>query len=1095
MPSNSNSSLIEPCDGIPARLHPAQHEYPIFLRFHQYIERQPNKRLYIGFGLLAGQWNNRSIAGPLLILPVQLSIEQATGWLEIEPEYHRLSLNYDLLATLISPPEKDETELEGIVLEAEIAAIRQLEQQLEALFESAAIRPTYLSYYALSKWNYTLVEHGEAAQFYDFVQRLALDYLLQLKQSLPNCRGIDFHHGAYSVTDEYKAWQIKKTRKKFETLYDRPLTYIDAHHWFISAIPDALSAFQALDQLTTAISSSKPHPVIMPILQGALSKNTATAFTAESIDWSVEKALRLTGVPLSPTQTTAIDNLVHYPLSYVQGPPGTGKSYTLVAMIALALQQRKRVLVVSQKEAALTVVHDKLEKLLDENLLKNGIVYYQPNQKNELRKQLQELLGPNNPKNLTDDTSYPIAQDSIIVLSQELETTYQALCAAEADLLTQLGIECDAVDGQQVLESYQRQLAQRYDQTFDLTKWVYIHQPAQYQLRLEQVLSAHEEPKNWVRNLHVQKLKQHWIQALNAPQELVGQHFVSFSADWLHIHLQYTQLCQKISLQKATLFVLFSKWNTLTTLFAQLGNQFTQELSRTNAKEALSSPSTQAALSRFERMLYWRNPALVATKMLEIDYAALLDAFPIWIVDIRHIGQILPVASELFDWVLVDEASQVNLAEILPVMFRGKHVGILGDHHQLSIQATGIHFQLSRQLDRLTWETHLGKVLNYEAGFQRQMTVTQSSILDFLTSDFKPCYFPTVMLNEHFRSAPALAHYTATFYRDAKLPFTCLNDQPEHWFYSAFGHFQVEGQRDTVGKYVEAEALRVVELLQAWMPTREKAHVTQSSGPAYTTWRPRAGQYASLGVVCFLRAQAERISFWVESTIPYELQERHHLLIGTPEEFQGNERDVVFISFGLDNESRANTYHYQNPKRLNVATSRAKHFCGLVYAAIPARFRQLHAYFHQLAYYQPPVQINTPKDKGYIDSLKNVHPLIGALLFGTTQAHPSIKIYDLQQNGVLAVGMLALYAPLTGKRLVIQYPNVSKNENIIPASQPNNWIQSAYAQHQQFQRGGWQVVWIAYSELYRDGKMILPESKAGAVVLQQLLLRLSHLLG
>ncbi len=45
----------------------------------------------------------------------------------------------------------------------------------------------------------------------------------------------------------------------------------------------------------------------------------------------------------------------------VQGPPGTGKSQTIANIIALAAREGKRVLFISEKRAALEVVHDRLE--------------------------------------------------------------------------------------------------------------------------------------------------------------------------------------------------------------------------------------------------------------------------------------------------------------------------------------------------------------------------------------------------------------------------------------------------------------------------------------------------------------------------------------------------------------------------------------------------------------------------------------------------------------------------------------------------------------------------------------------------------------
>ena len=47
----------------------------------------------------------------------------------------------------------------------------------------------------------------------------------------------------------------------------------------------------------------------------------------------------------------------------LQGPPGTGKSQTITNIIAECLYDGKKVLFVSEKQAALNVVYEKLKKV------------------------------------------------------------------------------------------------------------------------------------------------------------------------------------------------------------------------------------------------------------------------------------------------------------------------------------------------------------------------------------------------------------------------------------------------------------------------------------------------------------------------------------------------------------------------------------------------------------------------------------------------------------------------------------------------------------------------------------------------------------
>ena len=81
--------------------------------------------------------------------------------------------------------------------------------------------------------------------------------------------------------------------------------------------------------------------------------------------------------------------------------------------------------------------------------------------------------------------------------------------------------------------------------------------------------------------------------------------------------------------------------------------------------------------------------------MNEIDFDKILDVMPFWTAEIRNLGQLFPLSTDQFDIVIVDEASQVNLAEILPVFYRAKRICIVGDHNQLSLKASGLNFSLS----------------------------------------------------------------------------------------------------------------------------------------------------------------------------------------------------------------------------------------------------------------------------------------------------------------------------------------------------------------------------------------------------------------
>ena len=64
------------------------------------------------------------------------------------------------------------------------------------------------------------------------------------------------------------------------------------------------------------------------------------------------------------------------------------------------------------------------------------------------------------------------------------------------------------------------------------------------------------------------------------------------------------------------------------------------------------------------------------TKAKEL-FSDLKNAFPCIIANIRTYSDFIPLEYEMFDLVIIDEASQVSIAQALPAIFRAKKVIVL----------------------------------------------------------------------------------------------------------------------------------------------------------------------------------------------------------------------------------------------------------------------------------------------------------------------------------------------------------------------------------------------------------------------------------
>src|SRR4030066_2206439 len=73
----------------------------------------------------------------------------------------------------------------------------------------------------------------------------------------------------------------------------------------------------------------------------------------------------------------------------------------------------------------------------------------------------------------------------------------------------------------------------------------------------------------------------------------------------------------------------------------------------------------------------------IGTLKEKINFKPILKVLPSWIMNIDDVARIFPLEEGLFDYVIIDEASQCNQATILHLLYRAKNIIIVGDEKQL----------------------------------------------------------------------------------------------------------------------------------------------------------------------------------------------------------------------------------------------------------------------------------------------------------------------------------------------------------------------------------------------------------------------------
>jgi superfamily I DNA and/or RNA helicase len=129
-------------------------------------------------------------------------------------------------------------------------------------------------------------------------------------------------------------------------------------------------------------------------------------------------------------------------------------------------------------------------------------------------------------------------------------------------------------------------------------------------------------------------------------------------------------------------------------------------------------------------------------------FSELKNAFPCIIANIRTYSDFIPLEFEMFDLVIIDEASQVSIAQALPALFRAKKVIVLWDEKQFSnVKTSQASSETNTQYVK-SLESQFSQKNRSDISLERLRKFNiKSSILDFIGSmkNYE------VELRKHFR--------------------------------------------------------------------------------------------------------------------------------------------------------------------------------------------------------------------------------------------------------------------------------------------------------------------------------------------------------
>jgi len=273
-----------------------------------------------------------------------------------------------------------------------------------------------------------------------------------------------------------------------------------------------------------------------------------------------------------------------------------------------------------------------------------------------------------------------------------------------------------------------------------------------------------------------------------------------------------------------------------------------------------------------------------------------LEAVPIWITTAQS-PQSIPMLPDLFDILVIDEATQCTITNILPLIFRAKRLAVIGDPEQLPAITNIGPTAESALAAKFGIVEHLLNVIGH----------AENDLYKASVRCLPGGRHEVIALQEHYRSHPLIIGFSNrhVYQRALKIrtdPANVTNlplGSPIH------------------GLHISGRCIRG-QFNSSWQNPPETEAVCNLVSQLRRSTETCS---FSLGIVTPFRAQMNAIAERLQS-----LQLSDGITVGTAHTFQGDERDImIFSPVVAPGIGEGAARWVENPKNLiNVAVTRAR---------------------------------------------------------------------------------------------------------------------------------------------------------------------------
>lgn len=668
---------------------------------------------------------------------------------------------------------------------------------------------------------------------------------------------------------------------------------------------------EELDSLEKSLEADKVKimPPVELILERA-KKDTEVLLGEENL-------IQIT--PLNEEQLQAVGSAFKNILTIITGPPGTGKSQVVINIIANAVARGEKVLFGSKNHQAVDVVLQRISEIQKQPV----ILKFGQNVKESIF--AERML-------TSVDRAIGLDNDTVNLLKKNYSDELEGLIQSEKASWEKIRKCYEARNAINKIEAATHSIEERLpDGLYEIMKShvdiSFQKQNIQYFEKL--ILESETEPGFLSKVLEffgitlAKRLKNATLEILKA--EEIGKDIKEYFQSELHGTNNVLELA-RILRNIVILLELYSQCSSLRQKSeASVGRilECEADLSRIQKNKHKISPEyidiiMSERIKKLDSSVRNNIADYCATiKRIEEDrtggklveglrqeksrlFSSVVEAFPAIAVTNLSVRHVVPLEPCVVDLVVIDEASQCDIASALPMLARAKRAVIIGDEKQL------IHVSNISKIDDQQIQAKHGLT---EATEQRFLYSTQS-LFDLCKSTAGTSSY-YITLKDHYRSrAEIIGFSNECFYSNQLRVWTDYRQLKQGGEVEGICWHDVKGDvvRPAAGSAFNLqEAEKVLEVLKIVIPNAIASDAT-------------------IGIVTPFKEQENKIKSLVTKHISIDEMEKVDLKIDTAHGYQGDERDIMIFSTVVSRGMLDRTKGFLNKTQnlFNVAITRPR---------------------------------------------------------------------------------------------------------------------------------------------------------------------------